>query len=398
MHDDPSAPIFVAILLAILVLGHLMSRIKQPAVVAYLLVGVVLGPSVLGVVHDQQSLSRLGDIGVILLLFFVGMEVSPKQLVSNWLIAVIGTLLQVGFSVMTTLVLGWLFSWSLALRILLGFVISLSSTSVVLKLLQDWKEIDTRVGQNILGILLVQDLLIIPMMIVLNLFNGSKPSTQLISLQVFGGIVVLAAAIWITIKEKIELPFLKQLVQDSEGSVFVALSICFGLSMVTSLLGLSTALGAFLAGLVVGSTKETQWAHNSLLPLKTIFVALFFVSVGMLVDLSYIWHFFWQISFLVIAAFITNTLINAVILKVLGENWSVSVYQGSLLSQIGEFAFVIAAIGMSSSIINDQAYKMIITTIALTILFSPLWIMLIKHLLNKQLLNPVHLVRLRHRS
>lgn len=396
MHDDPSAAIFVAIILAILVIGHLMSRIKQPAVVAYLLVGVMLGPSVFGVVHDQESLSRLGDIGVILLLFFVGMEVSPKQLVSNWLIAVVGTLLQVGCSMLATVILGWLFSWSLALRILLGFVISLSSTSVVLKLLQDWKEMDTRVGQNILGILLVQDLLVIPMMIVLNLFSGTKPSVQMITLQVLGGILVLAVALWIMVKDKIELPFLKQLVRDTESSVFVALSICFGLSMITSLLGLSTALGAFLAGLVVGSTKETEWAHNSLLPLKTIFIALFFVSVGMLVDLSYIWHYFWQISLLVIAAFITNTLINAVILKVLGENWNVSVYQGSLLAQIGEFAFVIAAVGMSSVIITEQAYKMIITTIALTILFSPLWIILVKHLLNKQLLNPARLVRLRH--
>lgn len=393
MHGDPAAPIFVAIMLAILIISQVMTRFKQPPVVAYLLVGIILGPSVLGIVTSQENLSRLGEIGVILLLFFVGMEVSPKKLAANWLIPIVGTSLQVLISVLVIFVLGWLFSWNLPMRILVGFVISLSSTSVVLKLLQDWGEMDTQIGQNLLGILLVQDLLVIPMMIVLSLFSGHTPSINSILLQIVGGIAAFTIVIFVTVKEQIRLPFLSHLAKDPEGRVFVALLLCFGLATITSLLGLSTALGSFLAGLVVASTKETHWAHESLLPLKTIFLAIFFVSIGMLVDVSYLWHFFWQISFLVLAAFATNTLINAIILRILKEKWQVSLYQGSMLSQIGEFAFVLTAIGFEVGIISNSSYKMLITTIALTILLSPLWIKWMKNFNGINKLDPFTLIK-----
>ncbi len=149
-------PVLFAIAFVTLVTGMILKRFKQPHVIAYLLVGVILGPSGLAVIADKDWVGQLGSIGVVLLLFFVGMEVSPKRLAANWKLPVIGTLLQIMVSVLFVAIMGYFLDWPFPRIVLLGFVISLSSTAVVIKLLQDWKELDTRIGQDVLGILLIQ--------------------------------------------------------------------------------------------------------------------------------------------------------------------------------------------------------------------------------------------------
>ena len=160
--------------------------------------------------------------------------------------------------------------------------------------------------------------------------------------------------------------------------VFTALGICFGMALLTGITGLSAALGAFIGGMIVASAKETHWVNNSLSSIKIIFIALFFVSIGMLIDVKFIIQYWWQISFLIVAAFATNLFINALILKVLGEDWKVSLYGGSLLSQIGEFSFVMAAAGYQMNLVNQTGYQMTISIISLTLLLSPLWIASVK--------------------
>lgn len=378
MNTDPAIPVFIASILAILLLGTILKFFRQPHVIVYLLVGVLLGPNVLGVIGDQISLTRLGSFGVVLLLFFVGMEVSPKRLVENWMIAVIGTVLQVFISVGAVFVLGYYLDWSAPRIVLMGFVISLSSTAVVLKLLENWREMNTRVGQDVVGILLVQDLIIVPMLIILGLWSGIKPSMHTISLQVLGGVLIIAITAWIVIKEEIKLPWLRYLGKDHEMQVFVALGICFGMAFITGITQLSAALGAFVGGMIVSSAKETAWVHSSLSSIRTIFIALFFVSVGMLIDPDFIVENWILISTLILLVLLTNTFINGLILKLLGESWPISIYGGSLLSQIGEFSFIIASVGYQMKIIQAPTYKLTITIIALTLLISPLWISLIK--------------------
>lgn len=382
MHTDPAISTFVIAILVILGFSMLMHKLRQPTVLVYLLVGLILGPSFLGTITDQDLLTRLGAFGVILLLFFVGMEVSPRKLVDNWLISVIGTLLQVLVSVLVVAAIGWYLEWSLSRIILLGFVISLSSTAVVIRLLEDQREVNTRVGQNVIGILLVQDLIIVPMLILLDFLGGRKPSTEILILQLLGGAGIIALTAWIIIKEEIRLPWIKKLGTDHETQVFASLGICFGMALLTGMLHLSAALGAFIGGMIVASAKETTWVHNSLLPIRTIFIALFFVSVGMLIDVDFIIENFLKISLLILAAYLTNTLINASILKALGEEWNVSIYGASLLSQIGEFSFLIAAIGLNNKIINLDGYRLTISVISLTLLLSPIWIGMIKYITN----------------
>jgi len=380
MHADPAIPVFVAAILTILILGMIMKKLQQPHVLVYLLVGIILGPDVLGIISNHAAVTRVGSFGVLLLLFFIGMEVSPRRLIENWIISVIGTLLQVLVSVGVVTLLGLYLEWSLARIVLLGFVISLSSTAVVLKLLEDWKEMGTRVGQDVLGILLVQDLIIVPMLIILGFLSGDKPTAQTLILQALGGIIIISLVVWILIKEDIHLPFLKYLGSDHEMQVFASLGICFSMALLTGITELSAALGAFVGGMIVASAKETHWIHESLSSIRIIFIAFFFVSVGMLIDFNFITKYWGQITFLLIAAYSTNLLINAGILKALGENWSVSLYGGALLSQIGEFSFVIAAVGYQIGIINKFAYQMTISVISLSLLLSPLWIIVIKRL------------------
>lgn len=383
MHLDPALPALVSVLLGILIIGFILRKFHQPHVVGYLIAGVLLGPYALGVMENKELIGRMGAIGVVLLLFFIGMEVSPKRLISSWRVAVIGTLGQILISILCVWILGEWLDWPLNRSILMGFVISLSSTAVVLRILHEWGELDTDVGQDVLGVLLVQDLAIIPMLIVIGLLGGDEPDILTLSLQVGSGIALLFFMGWLFIKDVIHLPLSKWLKGDHEMQVFAALMICFGFSLITGILGLSTALGAFAAGMLISSARETQWVHHSLEPFRVVFVALFFVSIGMLVDIHFIREHWYQISILVMAVFLTNTFINAVIIRMLGDSWRDSLYAGALLSQIGEFSFVLAAVGLQAKIISQYGYQMTIAIIAISLLLSPAWITVIKKLLIK---------------
>jgi CPA2 family monovalent cation:H+ antiporter-2 len=381
MHLDPALPALVSVLLGILIIGFILRKFHQPHVVGYLIAGVLLGPYAFGIMDDKDLIGRLGAIGVVLLLFFIGMEVSPKRLVSSWRVAVIGTLLQILTSILCAWILGEWLNWPVNRSILMGFVISLSSTAVVLKILQEWNELDTDVGQDVLGVLLVQDLAIIPMLIVIALLGGDEPDMLTITMQVGGGILMLFFMGWLFVKDVIHLPLSRWLKNDHEMQVFTALMICFGFALITGLLGLSTALGAFAAGMLISSARETQWVHHSLEPFRVVFVALFFVSIGMLVDINFIKAHWYQIGVLVVAVFLTNTFINAVIIRMLGDSWRDSLYAGSLLSQIGEFSFVLAAVGLQAQIINQFGYQLAIAVIAISLLLSPAWINVVKKII-----------------
>lgn len=383
MHLDPVMPYLVGAILAVLVFGFLSRLFGQPYVIGYLVAGVILGPHGIGIIENEILLTRLGAIGVVLLLFFIGMEVSPKNLLNNWKVAIIGTLLQILISVGVVWLLGTSLEWPIERIILLGFVISLSSTAVVLKLLQDWNEFNSNVGQNILVILLAQDMAVIPMLMILSAMGESHADVGNIWLQLIGATCIITIVIYIAVRETINLPLSELLRDDHELQIFAALAICLGLSLLTGLAGLSTALGAFVAGMIIRASKETQWVHHSLESFRVIFVAMFFVSIGMLVELDFIQEHKLQIAVLVTLVILTNTLINGVILRTLGQSWRDSLYAGTMLSQIGEFSFVLAAVGVQVHIISDYGYEMTVAVISISLLISPPWIMVVKFILKK---------------
>ncbi len=373
-ESNPFLMKFVVISLGVVGIGFLLRLIKQPHVIIYIITGVILGPSVTNVIGDSALIDQLGSLGLVLLLFFIGMEISLPKLIGNWKFSLTGTLIQIFVSVLAVWVIGYFLDWSLARIVTLGFVISLSSTAVVLRILEERNEMETRVGQNALGILLVQDVLIVPMMIILGYMSGEPIHTQDVVLQLVGAVLIIAFVIWLYKKQVIKLPFHKLLKHDHEIQVFFAFGLCFGFAALTGFFGLSTALGAFVAGMLVASSKTTEWFHHSLYPLKVIFLALFFISIGLLIDLQFIWDNLGLISLLVGVIFITNNLITALTARVFKIPWGESFYLGALLSQIGEFSFVLGALAYGSGIITDYAYQITISIISLTLLFSPFWI------------------------
>ena len=382
MHIDPLLPLLVGLVLAILLLGLLLKGLRQPEIVGYLLAGVAVGPHGLGLVANPELVGHLGTLGVTLLLFFIGMEISPRRLLQGWRVALLGTLLQILVSVAVVWAIGSFFGWSPARILLLGFVTSLSSTAVVLKLLKDRGELDSPVGNDVLLILLAQDLAVVPMLILLGMLGGTAPSTGTLVLQGVGAVLVVGFGGWLASRESIRLPFSERLRGDHELQVFAALLACFGLAFVTGMLQLSTALGAFVGGMLVATARETDWVHQALEPFRTLFVALFFVSIGLMVDLPFIAAHWVQIGLLVLAVLVTNTFVNALALRLLAIPWRRSLLAGAMLAQIGEFSFVLAAAGLQARIITDYAYQTTIAVISISLVFSVPWIALMRRVLE----------------
>ena len=206
---DPVLPIMVALIFIIILVTILLKTLNQPNVIAYIIAGFLIGPYGFGIITNQQIISHIGDIGVVMLLFFIGMEVPLERIISKWKVAVYGTLLQAAGSVFFIYILSFFLHWSLSRAILWGFVISLSSTAVVIKILEDMKEIDTKVGQNVLSILIAQDIIVIPMLITLTFLGGAEINSTQIIMQVIGAIIIIGFTIWLIRQHNIKTPFLK---------------------------------------------------------------------------------------------------------------------------------------------------------------------------------------------
>lgn len=377
-------PVFVLLGVIIVGLGLLLRYLRQPYVIAYILAGVLLGEHGFKLITDEALIGTVGEFGLMLLLFFIGMETDLSGLIKNWRLAVIGTIFQILGSILLVWLIGALFDWQLNRVILLGFVISLSSSAVVIKLLQDNDEAATLIGKNVISILLVQDILIVPMLIATNYLGGAIPPTEEIVLQLVGGGIIIGGMIWVLRQKQLVLPFSKQVEEDHELQVFVALIVCFGAAALTAFFGLSPALGAFVGGLIVHSAKSTTWFHDSLHSFRVIFVALFFVSIGMLIDLQFLIDNWVVVVSLILAVCFSNHFINAVVLRFFGNDWKSSLYGGALLAQVGELSFVLAASAFQTEIISDFAYKLAILVISLSLLISPFWIILTKKILGME--------------
>ena len=380
MHGETLIPLYTIIIFSILIIGLIFKTIRVPYVVSYLIVGILLGPHGIGFVHDTALLRQFEMVGLIFLLFFVGMEISLEELLNNWKIPVLGTIIQIAFTVGMVALLGLVLEWKLIRVLLIGFVISLSSTAVVIKLLNEWNQHHTHVGRNVIGVLLVQDIALIPMIIILDLLQGRELPVKELVLQLLGGALLVLMIIFLLRKKEIHLPFLRYFSGHKELQIFAALAICFGMVMGTELFRLSPFLGAFIAGIYVRATRETDWIHITLEPFYIFFVAIFFVSVGMMLDLDFVTENWGILLLLVSLVFILNTAVNTAMMRSLGEPWRVSLLGGAMLAQVGEFSFVILSVGGRSGIVADFTYQTILALITLTLILSPAWIALFRKL------------------
>ena len=377
MHLDPVILVITIVLFFSMLMAYVAMRVKLPIVVAYILTGIVIGPSGFAVIEDHDLVTRIGEIGVIMLLFFVGMEVSIPRLMQGWKVAFVGTNIQIIISVVACVGLALIFDMSWQQGVLYGFIISLSSTAVVLRMLQDSGELELPMGQSALGVLLVQDMAIIPMMIILSMLgSGDDISVSGIAVQVAGGIAILLFVFWLMRSNRFHIP--EALLGSYEHRMMLGLLLCLGSASLTGWLGLSPALGAFLAGVLLASSDQSKWVHEHLGPVQVIFMAMFFLSVGMLVEIEVLLAHWQLVLGATLLVFMFNAGTNVFVMKALGEDWESSLITAGLLSQIGEFSFLLAAVGMHVALINEAQHSMTVLVIALTLMLSPLWLSIIK--------------------
>lgn len=371
--NDSIANIFLVGILAVLI-GYVLKRLHQPYLIGYIFIGVCLGPYGFDVFKSQEQAEFLGEIGIILLFFFIGMEISLPAFIKQWRVAILGTMMQIIVSVLVMVIIGYYADWTLSRSVVIGFVIALSSSAVVIKLLEEKKLLESKVGKDVLSILLTQDIAIAPILILTSFLGGQSQSNLQSVLQIIGALIIVFIFVYLYKKENIEFKWLNSLEEDHEMQVFMSIVFCASGALLLGVLGLSPALGAFVGGIVVHAAKETDWIHHNLHPFRIIFVAVFFISVGAQIDMHFLWTNISLISMLMFTVFIVNHAVNGVVLRMFGSDWSNALLGGALLAQIGEMSFLVCFTAYQSSIITEFAYNISICLISLTLLFSPLWI------------------------
>jgi len=310
------------------------------------------------------------------------MEVSLPRLIAGWRIAVLGTGAQIVLSVLVCTLASLVFGWPWRTGVLFGFIVSMSSTAVVLTMLKDSEELDHPFGQNALSVLLMQDMAIVPMMIVIGFLGGGETDWTATGIQLVGGVLLVSLAIWMMRHPGWHIP--EALKTTVDRRVMLGLLLCFAAATLTAEIGLSAPFGAFLAGMLLHASDQAGWVREHLRSLYVVFVAIFFLSIGMLVDIHDVLTHWPLMLALTLAVLILNSGINSLILRTLGETWPMALLTGGLLGQIGEFSFLLASLGLAMGLINDAGHHITVAVIALSLLLSPLWMAAIRFLVREE--------------
>ncbi|MDH5681217.1 MAG: cation:proton antiporter, partial [Spirochaetota bacterium] len=372
----------VIILSLAIVVIYLFHLIKIPSIVGFLLTGILLGPHGFGLISDPHEVETLSEIGVILLLFTIGLEFSFRSLLQIKRMALLGGFLQVGLTILLTFIISIAFGQSLEKSLFYGFFVSLSSTAIVMKLIQDKGETDSLHGRNSLGILIFQDLAIIPLMLLVPLLSDQKTEAGGSLLAIAGGlgivVVVLAGSFWLIpkllyyiAKTRIRELFLL--------SVFI---ICFAIAFLTSSVGLSLALGAFVAGLMISESEYSHQAISHILPFKDIFTSLFFVSIGMLLNTKFMIEYPILILLLTLGVLSLKGFVVALVNVLLGYPIRVALLVAFGLSQVGEFSFLLAKVGMTHKLIDGWIYQIVLAVTVVTMMLTPVLMWLSPYVTN----------------
>jgi CPA2 family monovalent cation:H+ antiporter-2 len=357
------------------VLVYLCQRLRLPPIVGFLLTGVLIGPYSLRLVRDIDLISSTAEVGVILLLFTIGVEFNVERLSRIRRYILLGGGLQVVATVgLATLILVLLgVEWRLG--VYTGYLAALSSTAIVLKLLSDRARIDTPAGQISVGILVFQDLSIVVMVLTIPLLGSGGGSLGAVLLALLEGLLIIG--IVIEAARRIVPPVLDRVahLRSPELFLLVVVVICFGIAWMASLAGVTLALGAFLAGLAVSGSRFREHAVGEIIPLRTVFNAVFFVSVGMLLDVRVALRDPWLLLGVVLAVVAIKSIITAASVRALRYPAWTAAFVGLGLAQIGEFSLVLhdtgREYGLSPAGIGPTGDQMFLAVVVLLMIATP---------------------------
>jgi CPA2 family monovalent cation:H+ antiporter-2 len=347
-------------------------RLNLPTVVGFLLTGILAGPYGFGLISAIEEVEILAEIGVMLLLFTIGVEFSLKEFMRMKKSVVLGGSLQV--------ILTFLVSFAIATRlgrpfneaVFIGFFFSLSSTAIVLKILQEKAQFDSPHGRMALAVLIFQDIIVVPMILLTPLLAGEVAnlgkSLGFLALKGIGVFVlVTVSARWIVPG------LLYQIARSRSRELFLlsVLVMCFGVAWLTYLAGLSLALGAFLAGLIISESEYGYHALGNIVPFRDVFTSLFFVSIGMLLDLGFLIKHPDQVALITVAAIIAKTFIATVAVLLLGFPLRTAIIAGLTLCQVGEFSFILARFGVDYGLLGGDTFQLFLAVAVITMGVTP---------------------------
>ena len=375
MQEDFRLIIDLVLVLSVACAGGLLAaRLQLPVILGYMLGGIVVGPTGLGLIKELIQVETLAQFGVAFLLFALGVEFSLGQLKKVQAIGLGGGTLQIFSTIALTAIIATLIGWVTTpiQGIFLGAILSLSSTAVVLRGLTESNESESVAGQVMLSILIVQDLALGLMLAVLPALDqpaeviGWAIGKALLLMALFAG-GAIAAGIWIIP------PLLKAVAQTESRELFLlsVIVLCFAIALLTEYLGLSIEMGAFVAGLMISEVEYADQTLSYVEPLRDVFATLFFAAIGMLIDPVFLWQHWELILGLVAIVMVGKFAIIVPLVMLFRYPLRIAITVGLGLVQIGEFSFVLASSGQQLGIISRQVYLLILGTTALTLIITP---------------------------
>ena len=356
---------------AILILT-IFYKFEVPPVLGFLVTGMLIGPYGLGILNGGQNMELNAELGIIFLLFTIGVDLSLKELWKMKKAVVAGGILQILFTTTLVLIVCTGLGFSPATSVFIGFLISLSSTAIVLKVLQDRNEVYTPHGKTSLAILIFQDLAIVPLILITPMLAGSSVSFDGALPNIFfkGSLIILV----FILSAKFLVPWIFYHVgkTGSKQLFFVSVVfICLSAAIFTSSIGLSLALGAFLAGIVISGSQYSHQAMGNILPLKDMFMSFFFVSVGMLLDVSYLLDHLPLLILATVTLIVIKLIAGVGVTFLLGSPLRTTLLTGLALSQVGEFSFVLSRLGLEYSLLTEETYQAFLAVSIITMGVTP---------------------------
>jgi len=392
LHPTPLIATIVAGLGLAFVFGAIANRLKLPVLVGYLLAGVLVGPFTPGYVADQELAPQLAEIGVILLMFGVGLHFSVKDLMAVRRIAIPGAVAQITVATLMGMGLAHLMGWTLGAGLVFGLALSVASTVVLLRALQERRLIDTERGRIAVGWLIVEDLAMVLAQVLLPTLSGALggeapppgPGGVLGAMAASLGKVAAFVVLMLVVGRRVIPWILHRVAHTGSRELFrlgvlaMALGVAFGSS---ALFGVSFALGAFFAGMIMAESELSQQAANETLPLRDAFAVLFFVSIGMLFDPSVLLRQPLAVAATVAIIVVGKSLAALVIVLAFKRPKSVALTISASLAQIGEFSFILAGLGVSLKLLPPEGRDLVLAGAILSILLNPLLFALLDKIL-----------------
>ena len=362
------------ILATAMVLGGVFERLKQNAILGYLLAGTLLGPHALDLIPNHEAVKALTELGVALLLFVIGLEFSWRRLRSLGAIALGGGTLQVLVTTLLATIAAVMIGLDARSAFVVGSIIALSSTAVVMRLLADRAAIDSVYGRNTLGILLLQDIAVVPLVLAVSVLGGDGAVSQIhwAVARALGAALVLSGALYLLLNHIVpKLLWSKEATRNRDLPVLLTMVTAIGSAWAAHALGLSPVLGAFVAGVILAESPFATQIRSDITPLKTLFVTLFFSSIGVLINPAWVLAHWVAVMAIVVAIICGKIIVASAAARLFRTSPGRSIATGFCLAQVGEFSFMIADVARSGGVISGELFELMTTVAVTTLMVTP---------------------------